>query len=343
MEIAALEGPLESSKLEWVAQLYGQADPKYRLAAQLEHLFVRSPAGPGLHAFALEGNRPVGHCAVVPMPAREGIRRFTVGKVEALVVEPAYRGRRGEEPPLVVQLRHALYALADTRGIELLHAYVRPEVGRLLDLSPIRVGRPSLVAVIRPHLVGTSRLRPAAGGISLLQSAAASVARTIVASDGPQPPLRAPTAEDEDLVRAPPPPGGSWTVLAEDTWSWLRGAQSLRVLELSRTERARALLQFPGGRGGGLRLVSWSSERPTTTSALRVLMAAHQLARTSGAGTLRFQPWRPGPLTDALVVACRLLGFVRRDDFSTLYVRARGPALARPDSVVATPLLGLGF
>jgi hypothetical protein len=321
--------------------LYGKADPKYRSAAQLEHLFVRSPAGPALHAFALDGNRPVGHCAIVPMPAREGVRRLTVGKVEALVVEPAYRGRRGEDTPLAVQLRQALYALADTRGIELLHAYVRPEVGRLLDLTPIRVGHPSLVAVIQPRAVTTARLRALAGGIFLLQSAAATVARAIVASEEPDPFLRAPTAEDEDLVRAPPPPSGCWTVLAEDTWSWLRSAPSLRVLEFAGA--GRALLQLPAGEGGGLQLVSWSSERPTTTSALRVLTAAHQLARSSGAGRLRFQPWLAGPLTDALVVACRLLGFVRRDDFSTLYVRAREPALAHPDSVVATPLLALGF
>jgi hypothetical protein len=343
MKISALEGPLESSKLEWIARLYGAADPKYRSAAQLEHLFVRSPAGPALHAFALDGSRPVGHCAIVPMPAREGVRRLTVGKVEALVVEPAYRGRRGEEPPLAVQLRQALYALADLRGIELLHAYVRPEVGRLLDLSPIRVGRPSLVAVIQPRAVQTPRLRAAAGGIFLLQSTATAVARMVVGPEEPKPALRAPTAEDEDLVRTPPPPSGRWTVLAEDTWSWLRSAPSLRVLEVAGAGRARLLVQLPGGAGGTLQLVSWSSERPTTRSALRVLTAAHRLARKSGAGRLRFQPWLDGPRTDALALACRLLGFVRRDDFSTLYVRAREPALARPDSVAATPLLGLGF
>jgi hypothetical protein len=341
MEIGAIEGPLEASKLEWIAQLYGPADPKYRLAAQLEHLFLKSPAGPALHAFALDEGRPVGHCAVVPMPAREGERRLTVGKVEALVFEPAYRGRRDEEPPLAVQLRQALYALADTRGIELLHAYVRPEVGRLLDLAPLRVGGPSLVAVIRPRALGGPRLRLAGSGLFLLQSATATVARALVASDVAA--LRVPALEDEDLVRTGRPPSGRWTVLAEDTWSWLHRAPSLRVLDLAGTSPARALVQLPGGPGGGLRLVAWASERPNPTSALRVLTAALQLARDCGAGTLRYQPWPAGRLTRTLVVACRLLGFVGRDDFSTLYVRAREPALERPEAVLATPLLGLGF
>jgi GNAT superfamily N-acetyltransferase len=341
IEVVALERPLESARLQWIADLYGSADPKYRSLAQLEHLFVNSPGGPGLHAFALDEARPVGHCAVVPMPARAGERRFTAGKVEALVVEPQYRGRRGSDPPVAVELRQALYALADARGIELLHAYVRPEVGRVLDLAPYRVAPPSLVAVIRPRPLARSPARAAEAGAAVVQQAAATAARLAVRGVAAE--TRAPTADDEDLVATPPPPPGRWTVVAEDAWPWLCNAPSLRVLELESPVRARVLLQLPGGPGGALRIVSWRAERPTTALAVRVLAAAARLARESGAGTLRYQPWSAASPSRPLVRACRLLGFIAREDFSTLFVRTQNAALATPAAVVSTPLLGLGF
>ena len=124
VEIVTCEGPLDADRLGWIADLYGRVDPKYAETAFLEHLFSHAPAGPALHAFALADERPVGHCAVVPMFAGNDVRTLLCGKVEALFVEEGHRGRRRDAPPVAVQMRDRLYELASEKGIELLHAYV---------------------------------------------------------------------------------------------------------------------------------------------------------------------------------------------------------------------------
>ena len=341
VEIETLEGPLESTRLKWVADLYGPVDPKYRDRAQLEHLFVNVPAAPALHAFALDASRPVGHCAIVPMTARHGNRAFLAGKVEALVVDEAYRGRLGRSPPVALRLREELYESADARGIELLHAYVRPEVGRILDLVPLHVAARSFVAVLKPSSVAARRLRAPAIALSLGQATLRAGVGAVVGSSAAA--ERAPITADGDLVRVPAPPEGRWTVIAEDAWDWYCAAPSVRVLELDDSRDSRALVQMPGSPGDAIRLVAWRAESPSLTSALRAVRALAQFGTSSGAGTLRYQPWLHGPGMEVLIRACRLLGLVRRDGFATIYVRARDPALARAESVISTPLLALGF
>jgi GNAT superfamily N-acetyltransferase len=338
VEVIAVAGPLDEDRLRWIAELYGAVDAKYRDHAQLEHLFVSSPAGPALHAFALDGSRPVGHCAVVPMTARRDGAALLVGKVEALVVEAAYRGRRAGEPPLAMSMREHLYAAADARGVEVLHAYVRPEVGRILDLTPVRVAPRSLVAVLRPGGVA-SNLRLPATAVAAMQLVLRGVARPFAGPSGVS--VRQPEQADVDLVRAPSEPPGKWTIRAEDAWDWCRAAPALRVVTTADPPGARVLVQLPGDRGDALRVIAWRSERQGLTQAIRVALASLGLARQSGAARVVYQPWPDDARGRALAHACRMLGFVERDDFATLYVRGRDPALAR--SVATTPLLALGF
>jgi hypothetical protein len=337
VDVTAVPGPLDARRLQWIAELYGAVDPKYRDRAQLEHLFLASPAGPGLHAFALDGERPVGHCAVVPMTARRDGLPLLVGKVEALVVAAPYRGRRDGAPPLAVELRERLYALADERGIEVLHAYVRPAVGRVLDLVPVRAGPRSFVAVLRPDAVAGKARVPAAG-LAVIQGGLRAIARPLARSRFS---VRRVDAEDRDLVQGPPAASGAWTVCANDVWAWCREAPALRVLAMTGSDRGRALVQLPGGRGDALRVVAWRSDRPTLRGAIGVAAAAARLAHDQYAGRVVYQPWSEEVHGRTLAHACRLLGFVEREDFATLYVRGRDPALAQ--EVATTPLLALGF
>jgi hypothetical protein len=336
VEITAVAGPLDGRRLGWIADLYGAVDGKYRDRVQLEHLFLRSPAGPGLHAFALDGSRAVGHCAVVPMTARRDGVPLLVGKVEALVVEAGYRGRRTGSAPLAVTLRERLYALADEQGVEILHAYVRPAVGRILDLAPVRIAPPSLVCVLRPGGVA-GKARVPALALGAVQLGLRAGARPFAL--GAHVEVRRPYAADVDLVRAPPAASGTWTVRAEDVWEWSRQAPALRVLQTSGGERS--LVQLPGAPGDLLRIVAWRSERPATRSALRLVLAAARLARDHRAARIAYQPWPPDRCGSVLARACRLLGFVERDDLATLYVRGRDPGIA--PAVTTTPLLALGF
>jgi GNAT superfamily N-acetyltransferase len=330
-DVVGLEGPLARERLDWIARLYGEADAKYRDRAVLEHLFVSGPAGPALHAFAIDAGQPVGHVAVVPMRARLGPREIRCGKVEALFVAPSYRGRPVDGDPIAVRMRERLYALADENTVAPLHAYVLPQVRRVLELNAVHGGAQSLVAIIRPNAFPKARARVAATALRSAQT----VARLPAMRAGLGAELRPAAASDVDLVAAAAPPPGRWTVLADDSWDWYRASPVVRVVAVA---AARALVQLPGSSGGALRVVAFRADRAGLRPAVAVLTAAIRLARQTGAATVRFQPWHHD---EALARAARLLGFVARDDFTVL--SARDATVVRADHVVPTPLLHLGF
>ena len=342
VELVTVEGPLEPQMLRSIADLYGRADPKYLRDDVLDHLFVRSPAGPGLHAFALEDGRPVGHCAIVPMRARRGRGELRCGKLEALFLEESHRGRRTGEQPVVAGLLDRLYAFADECGIELIHALVTPRIGRVIGFVPLDgVGKRTLVSATS-RLPGRRRTRALAGAQGAVRELGYAVAN-VVARRGGAPTLRAPTANDADLAEDPLVPPRRWMVAAADSWDWYRSSPLLRVLEIPGADGCRALLQVPGAPGEPIRVVGWRPARAGLIPAFVLLGTAGRLARLSGAATLRFQPWGSPSGNGMLERACRLLGFVARRDLTTLWVRAGDPALSRRDAVVPTPFLYLGF
>jgi hypothetical protein len=322
--VVAAPGPLEATRLADIGALYGRADAKFLRDDVREHLLVAGPAGAALHALALDGERLVGHVAAIPMPARLEGRMLACAKVEALFVDEAYRGRRGSERPLAFDLLDALYELAERSGIELLHAFVRPEVGRVLRFDPVAVGAPTLVAVTGAYAgVAAGVLRTAH---RVLRSPGRARAGT----------LREASAEDVDLAQAPPAPAGAWTVAAGDVWDWCRASPLVRVLEL---ERSRVLVQMPGSPGDAVRVAGWRAHAASAREARRALAACSLLAAELGAPTLRVQPW--AGMDAGVARAARSLGLVARGDFTTLYVRARPGVPAA--SVAATPLLYLAF
>jgi hypothetical protein len=346
VEIVTFKGPLDTDRLGWIAALYGRVDPKYAELAFLEHLFSRAPAGPALHVFALADDRPVGHCAVVPMLAGNDVRTLLCGKVEALFVDESCRGRRGDAPPVAMQMRDRLYELAGEKGIELLHAYVRPEVGRILDLTPIRVGERSLVAVVRPWDLNLRGQRAVAVVLGSLQSVLRAIAAVFLwrwSRTSSVVGLRLPAPEDIDLVSVPPPTDGRWSVLVQSAWEWHCSSPYLRVLEIAGARGSRALVQLPGSSGEALRLIGWLPRRKGPAPALLLLGAVFRLARRRGAGTVRFQPTAGRENDATLRRACRLLGYLARDDFTTLYVRSQDAMLGRANAVAASPLFYLGF
>ena len=347
VELITVEGPLEPRMLRSIADLYGRAEPKYLRDDVLEHLFVKSPGGSGLHAFALDGGRPVGHCAVVPMRARRGTAELRCGKLEALFVEEAYPGRRPGRQPVVLDLLDRLYSCADERGVELIHALVTPRIGRVIGFLPLEgVGARTLVTVTSTgtHAALDTRLhmRALAGAQGAVRELGFAIAKLAVRQSG-ETKLRAPTADDADLAEAQPVLPGRWTVVAEDAWDWYRSSPLLRVLEIAGPDGCRALLQVPGAPGEPVRVIGWRPARTGLVPAFLLLGATGRLARRNGATTLRFQPWASPAGNGTLERACRLLGFVARRDVTTLWVRTHDAELARADAVVPTPLLYLGF
>ena len=318
-EVVAVEGPLEPARLQAVGDLYAKADPKFARPDVVRHLFVDSPAGAALHGLAIDGERVVGHSCVVPLRTRLGAGELRSGKLEALWIEPAYRGRRPDGGTLIRELYDRLYAFADEQGFALVHALATERIGGVIRFHPLgEVGEPSLVATL-------SAPRALAAAQRLLRAPV----RTSVSS------LRAPEDADVDLVSAQPPPEGRWTVLGADAWDWYRASPLLRVLELP---QARALVQLPGVAGQPLRVIGWRGEK-----ALALVAAAARVAAEHAAGSIRFQPWAAPPGDGELRRACRLLGFVPRRDLTSLWVRTADPALQHADAVVPSPLLYLAF
>ena len=334
VEIEAADGPLDARRLRWVADLYGVVDPKYRRAEFLEHLLVRGPAGPALHAFAVSDGAPIGHAAIVRTPARRGANALRAGKLEALVVAESHRGRRAGDVPVARRLLDRLYAHADERGIELIHAYVAPAVGRVIRFTRLDgVGPPSFVSLLTDGSTGAARRT-----LATLQL----VARTTTSLVGwsRDTIVRALSADDRDLLAAPPVPAESWAVVADGAFDWYATSPYVRVLELRGRAASRLLVQLPGSPRDPLRIAAWRSARPGTRAAIAALDAAARVARDAGAAAVRVQDPQADP---HLRRAARLLGFVPRRDLTTLWVRARDPALERSDAVVPTPMLYLGF
>ena len=210
----------------------------------------------------------------------------------------------------------------------MIHGHATPRIGRVIRFTPLEpVGKPSCVSVISPK-------GPAATVLGTAQRGLRALARPGDAH------VREAKSDDADLVDAPPPPPGRWTPVLGDAWDWYRSSPLLRVLE---TADFRALIQVPATPFEPVRIVGWRPHRPGVRTAARLLAAAARIARETRAPTLRFQPWPAEAGDGALERACRLLGFLRRADQTTLWVRARDPELARPDAVVPSPLFYLGF
>ena len=342
VEFEAVDGPLDSRRLAWVAALYGDVDPKYRRSEFLEHLFVRGPAGPALHAFAVAGATAVGHAAVVPTPARRGDSALRAGKLEALVVSESHRGARGGPVPVARTLLDRLYTRTDERGIELLHAYVLPRVGRATGFTRIDgIGRASLVSLLhRPGDGATSVRRRTLAGLQLALHGSVRAALRLSRPDARRAVVRPLSLDDADLLDVPPLPAGRWAVVANGAFDWYAASPHIRVLELSGSCRSRLLVQLPASPLQPLRIAGSRSERPGVRTAALGLAAAARLARDAGAATLRLQ----GPQTDPHTRgAAYALGFVPRRDLTTLWVRAADASLARRDAVIPTPMLYLGF
>lgn len=332
-EILTLAGPLEPRKLAWVSDLYGRVDPKYRRTDVLEHVFTATHE-PALHSFAVDRDQPVGHCAVVPTPGRLGSDPLRAGKLEALFIEETHRGRRTGQAPVVATLLTRLYAFADEQGLELVHALATPEIGRVIRFTALDgVGERSHVAAASPQALPTRTLAATQRLLLGLEAA----------GTGSRFELRLPTPGDVDLAEARSAAKGRWTVAPADAWSWYVGSPLLRVLEVAGPYASRALVQLPGSPREPFRLAGWRPERPGLRSALALLRAAGRAARESGAATFRFQPWDSPAANGALERGCRVAGFVRRPDLTTVWVRTRRPELARSDAVVPTPSLYLGF
>jgi hypothetical protein len=327
IEIETRTGPLDDAGLAAVGELYGRVDEKYRRPSFLKHLFVENPYGWAIHSFARDGEAVVGHCAVVPVPARVDGRPADSGKVEAYVVDERYRRDKelAKGRHLALDVLTAVTGAAAERGIDPLHAFLTPHVGAIFE----RAGYRAEMTTTRPFVLATS-----SGVLAAAQRVPVSIARSalrVVARPEP------PTDSDAELVE-PASDALSWTIAGSDSWEWFAGSGFLHALEVTGARGGRALVSIEGD-GDPLHLLAWRPKHADLSSAVALLAALARFARERSAPTLRIQPWQGGEQDRVLVRACRLLAFVPRAPF-TIYVRSRRDDL---DAVSPSPFFYATF
>jgi hypothetical protein len=316
VELRSLRGQLTDEQVGWIVDLYGPVDAKYRSAQYVMHQFVENPFGWSANVFAVADGRAVGHCGVVPVRARRASDTFVAGKLEALAVDGAHRGRRADDGGSVAtDILTRLYPFAVENGMELVFGLAPPPVARIhvragCHLVPTNAPAYTSVTDVESFAgpSGTWKRRIGARGLGVLQ-------RTLLAPFPHSYSLEQPQIADAGIASAVDDPAG-WTVSGADSWDWFVGSGVLRVLKLD--DGTRALVRLDESHPTTVQILSWSSRRGGLPSAFRVLAAAAELARAHDAPTLRFQPWRGGAEEAVLARACALAGFVARPEAELL-------------------------
>jgi hypothetical protein len=323
-----MDGPLDDQALRWVAELYGLADPKYSQASFLRHLFKDNPYAWSLHAFAQDGARLIGHCAVVPVKARLGGKLGMSGKVEAFFVDQAYRrdptSRPG--PSVGLQILSQLTKAAQKRGVDPLHAYVSPRVGAIFERDGYR-----------PHVAGpraytlVTRTSPSARRNALLlyalataESVTAHAARKITRTGVPR--IEAPVDADAELVEPPATATTSWTITGSDAWSWYVASGFIYALEAPGRTGWRAVVSSEA-EGKPVHLLGWRPTNVGVTSAASLLAGLARFAKGRSAPSVRIQPWPGLAHQTDIVRACHLMAWAPRDRF-TIYVNSTASSVA---------------
>jgi hypothetical protein len=278
IELRVLRGPLGDKETRAIVDLYGPADRKYEDPQFARHQFAKNAYGWTLHAFASDDGRAVGHCALLPIPARAGAETVVSGKFEALAVLPEYQSSTLADGRLVgLGLLAELYERAGDEGFALLHDLAQPELGlmhRMHGARRVPVPWQTFVGVgDRRQLRALSAGRAVAGtALAYWQRAAQ---RASIPLSG-RARVRAATPGDE-----PPPPHepqpGTWTIEAADMWEWLVGSGLLAWVE--EPSGGRALVRVPGPAAQAAELLDWRPGRRGLAGAVATITAIARLGR----------------------------------------------------------------
>jgi GNAT superfamily N-acetyltransferase len=320
VDLVELSGRLTDQHVGWITSVYGPVDAKYRSADYVRHQFVDNPYGRSVNVFAVADGRPVGHCGVVPFRARRGDEIFAAGKLEALAVDPAFRGGS-----VATDILSRLYPLAVDSGLRPLFGLAPPAVARIHVRSGchlVPTNAPAYTCVTDPSSFGGSR-HAAVRALAAAQQA--------LLLFPPSSRLQAPEPERQTFDA-----GRSWTVLGADAWDWFAGSGVLKTLD---AHASRALVRLDESQPSTLQIVDWRPRVRSLSAAHGLLRAAADLARERSAPTLRFQPWRGDADEQMLARACRLAGFVRRPE-ADLLLYPDGPGV---DDFRLTPFFYVTF
>jgi hypothetical protein len=336
VELLSLSGPLTEEYVGWIVDLYGPVDAKYGSHSYVRRQFVENPFGWSVNVFAVANERPVGHCGVIPFRARRGTDTFVAGKLEALTVDAAHRGRRAEDGGSVAtDILGRLYPFGVENGMDVLFGLAPPPVARIhvrAGCHLVPTDAPAFTSIVDSVTFGHG---VAARGLGWAQRALLGGASAALPTERR---IEDPSVDDAGLAAAPDD-SVAWTVSGADSWEWFAGSGVLRALDLPGRTGSRALIRLDESQPATVQIVAWRPRRTGLAPAFRLLATAAALARDHHAPTLRFQPWRGDGDERTLARACRLAGFVGRPE-ADLLVYPDGSA---HDAVRLTPFFYVTF
>ena len=289
VETVAIEGPLDADRLGWVAELYGAVDPKYR-GPRVPRAPLRAGPGrasaPRVRARRRRAGRSCrgGPDACAPWHATAS-RREARGTGRRRV---ASRQPRRTAPRSSALVLDALYALADARGFELIHAFVVPRVGRAIRFTRLdEVGPPSLVALLKTVAVRgrraqrSVRSRPPSTALRAVAGVGCALSGRVrrLRPCAPSPPTT------PRLLATPALPDGRRGRSSRKARG--TGTRPRRTCASSSPgDGSRALVQLPGWPREPLRVAAWDSPSP----GLQVGRGAPRSSRATGARERRRHP-----------------------------------------------------
>jgi len=329
IELHVFQGSADDREIDWIVELYGAVDRKYANRWFVRHQFVTNAVGWSLHAFAVADGRAVGHCALLPVPARLGEERIVSGKFEAFAVDQAYQSATLPDGRMVgLALIAELYSRAPSAGFALLHDLVEPSIGlmhRMHSASRVPVSWETYVAV------GDRRALTSLGPGWAIAGRGVAWGQEMLR-------LAAPLLAGRALVReariADEPPriqgsrsSSSWTIEADDIWDWLVGTGLLAWVE--EPSGGRALFRVPGPAAQAAELLNWCPGRRPLAGAVAAISAVAKVGREGRSIRICNSAGDPD-----LRRAARLLGLLRARDQLTLYVKGLRPDLDATDVAV---------
>ncbi len=149
LSLSVTRGPLADEALDAIAETYGTAiDSRYASRDFCRVLFNENPIGYSYHAFVRDGDRVVGHYAIIPMRARARGSTVISGKGEALFLAEAYRLTPIATPAGDVlaglAMMKALHERALEDGVAVIHSVTTPAVAIILRMQGFRALKLSL-------------------------------------------------------------------------------------------------------------------------------------------------------------------------------------------------------
>ena len=333
LSMSITRGPLPDEELDAIAATYGNLDPRYASREFCRLVFNENPLGYSFHAFVRDGDRVVGHYAVIPMRTRARGATVVSGKGEGLFIAESHRRSAIATPegevPTAIALMEAVHDHALAEGVAVIHNITTPQVGmltRMLGFHVLTVWRDQIQFVITPPSHRTYRSW-GARLLSFAQHALLATARAgLLLTAAPAVEVNSPGHTDRHLsALAGMDPGSgvaTWSISRDpDTLRWLSRVGRLRIVSVAGRPDHFAIMTT----GNSRELLLWNVPDGALRSGLAVACALLVGSVQEGAQSVSTTPQLAGAGGRSLGFVLRMLAFLPRRVSVVIYAKSTDP------------------